>query len=228
MCGSRDPDGRSVDDVQTDDAMNALMAAWRGEPEDRRAVPGVRAALLVRYADAIDSGAIGAGELLGAACNLMERIGEGTVEPNAAVVDALGEAVDRMEYGDVGELVERLDAYASGLTDLEFGDAVSVEASAYHEPPLLTVRDDGLRVKPGSFEAAASEAPPSALPVVVDAWKAVGDDLRGQLASVLSIAGSNSTSELHRLAVALQGAIDATERLNRILAKHVRHDEGLG
>lgn len=207
--------------------MDSAIAAWRDDPADRRALAGVRAELLARYANAVQSGVGGLGELVRAASNLIDRVGEGTVEPNEAVAAALADAAGRIgdpatEEGEVDDVVTRLDVAASGLTDLEFGDAGPSREPLSDQPPLLTVRHDGARVKPGSFEADAEvgEAPPSELPVLVDAWEAVGDHLRGQLASVRSIADTNADPELRRLAVTLQGTVETIERLNRILASY--------
>ena len=222
--------GQSADSEETRGAMNLVVAAWRSDPGDLRALTGVRAEFLARYANAIQSGAGDVGELFRAACNLMDRVGEGTVEPNDAVVAALGDAAARI--GDptqalgsgVDELVERLDAYASGLTDFEFGEARPSSQTVPAEPPLLTVRHDGARVTPGSF--GATSAPHSELPVLVDAWAAVGDHLRGQLESVRSIAGPNADPELRRLSMALNGVVETIERLNRTLAAYARRVDG--
>ena len=214
--------------------MDLAITAWRGESGDPRALAGVRAEFLARYADAVQSRAGGIGDLLRAASNLMDRIGEGTVEPNQAVVAALGAAADRMgdptatEASGVGEMVERLDAYASGLTDIEFGEALPSRKPASGEPPLLTVRHDGVRVKPGFFEATTDpgEEPPSELPVLVDAWAAIGDHLRGQLESLRSIADASPDPELRRLSIVLQGAVETIDGLNRTLAEYARRVGG--
>ena len=221
---------KSANSGETRDATDWVIRAWRSDPADRRALAGVRAEFLARYANAIQSGAGGLGELLRAASNLMDRVGEGTVQPNQAVVAGLAAAADRMgdptpvEASGVGELVERLDAYASGLTDIEFGEALPSREPARGEPPLLTVRHDGVRVKPGFFEATSDpdEVPASELPVLVDAWEAVGVYLRGQLESVRAIADASADSELRRHAVALQGAVETIEGLNRTLAEYAR------
>lgn len=215
-------------DSETGDAMGAMIAAWRSDPGDRRALTGVRAGVLARYADAIQAGTEGVGELLRAASNLMDRVEEGTVEPNEAVVDALGDAAGRiddpaMAGSGVEELVERLDAFASGLTDLEIGEALPSKNSAPAEPPLLTMRHDGSRVKPGSFEpTSASDVPASELPVLIEAWEAIGDHLRGQLEPVRLIAETTRDPRLRRLSIALEGALETIERLNRTLAGYAR------
>ncbi|MCY3623077.1 MAG: hypothetical protein OXH68_15390 [Gammaproteobacteria bacterium] len=225
---------QSADSEQTRDPVDEVIAAWCSDPGDRCALAGVRAEFLARYASAIQSGAGDVGELLRAASNLIDRVGEGTVEPNEAVVAGLDAAAGRiddpthaMAASGVEELVERLDAYASGLTDFELGEARPSRGTVAAEPPLLTVRHDGARVKPGSFEATSpGEVPPSELPVLVDAWKAVGEHLRGQLESARSIAGTNADPELRRLSIALQGVVETVERLNRTLAAYARRVGG--
>lgn len=224
--------GQTIDSNES--AKDLVIAAWCADPGDQRALAGVRADLLARYANAIQSGAGDVDELLRAACNLMDRVGEGTVEPNDAVVAALGDAVGligdpthAMEESVIDELVERLDAYASGLTDFELGEALPSESAVPAEPPLLTVRHDGVRVRPGSFEAtSALGVPPSELPVLVDAWEAVVEQLRGQLQSVSSIADTNAEPELRRLSIALQGVVETIERLNLTLAAYARRVGG--
>lgn len=228
--------------------MDLAIAAWRSDPGDRGALAGVRAEFLARYANAIQSGAGDVGELHRAVSNLMDRVGEGTVEPNDALVAALADAANRMgdptramEGTGVGDLVERLDAYASGLTDIEFGEAAPPDKSVPAEPPLLTVRHDGVRVRPGSFEATEpsagvreghaprkeepGEAPPSELSVLVDAWEAVGDHLRGRLESARSV-DTNADPELRRLTMALEGVVETIERLNRTMAAYARRVGG--
>ena len=226
--------GQTADSEETRHALDRVIAAWRSEPGDRRALAGVRAEFLARYASAIQSGAGGIGELLRAASNLMDRVGEGTVEPNRAVVAALGDAAGRM--GDsthamgrgVDELVEQLDAYASGLTDFELGGALPSTRAVSAEPPLLTVRHDGARLKPGSFEAtsAPGEVSPSELPVLVDAWAAVGDQLRGLMESVRSLADTNGDPEMRRVSITLEGVVATIEGLNRTLAAYARRVGG--
>ncbi len=227
--------GRSAASDATLDAADAAIAAWRDDPGDRRVLAGVRAALLATHASAVQTGVEGMGELVRAASNLIDRVGEGSVEPNAAVVAAFADAAGRMgdpsramEEGAVEELVERLDAAASGLTDLEFGDDRPARDPASGQPPLLTVRHDGVRVRPGWFEAdaQASGPPPSELPILVDAWQAVGDHLRGQLESVRSIAETNADPELRRLSTALEGVVGTMERLNRTMAGYARRIGG--
>lgn len=227
--------GQSADSEETGDPVDGVIAAWRSDPGDRRGLMGVRVEFLARYASAIQSGAGGVAGLVRAVSNLMDRVEEGTVEPNEAVVAALADAVGRigdptraMEGSGFDELVEQLDAYASGLTDFEFGEVRPSTKPVPPEPPLLTVRHDGARVKPGSFEAvsAPGEVPPSELPVLVDAWEAIGDHLRGQLESVRSIAETNADPELRRLSIALNGVVQTIERLNRTLAAYARRVGG--
>lgn len=220
---------RWADSDGTGDPESLAIAAWRDDPSDRRALTGVRAELLARYTDAVQSGVEGLDELVRAASNLIDRVGDGTVEPNQAVVAALADAAGRIgdparakEAGVVDDVVTRLDVAASGFGDLEVVDARGSEELPPDQPPLLTVRHDGTRVKPGFFEtdARAGDARPSELPVLVDAWKAIGDHLRGQMESLRSIADTNPDPEVRRVAIALQGAVEIIERLNRTLANY--------
>lgn len=230
---------KSAHGGETRDAIDWVIRAWRSDPADRRALAGVRAEFLARYANAIQSGAADVGELFRAVINLMDRVGEGTVEANEAVVTAVGDAAAltgdptrAILASDVGEVVERLDAYASGLTDIEFGEAPPPRELALGEPPLLTVRHDGVRVRPGGFEGLAprkmapGEVPSNELPVLVDAWEAIGDHLRGQLESVRSLADTSPDPELHRLSMALQSAVETIERLNQTMAAYARRVGG--
>lgn len=226
------PSGDNVEvEVERRDAMDSAIAAWRGDPASRRALAAVRAGLAVRHANAILSGAQGVGELARAAANLLARIRDGTVQPNRAVVDALAAAASRVADpgpvpgdGGVDDQVERLDAYASGLTDLEFGDLRPEGASIRREPPLLTLRHDGVRVQPGSFGTPSGDSGPQAgvLPILVDASEAIADHIRGQIETVLAVAGENAVPELRRLATDLQDAVDNVETLNRTLAEYAR------
>lgn len=226
--------GQSADSEGTRDPVDEVIAAWRSDPVDRRALMGVRVEFLARYASAIQSGAGVVEDLARAVSNLMDRLKEGTVEPNEAVVAALVDAVGRighptraMDGSGIDELVERLDAYASGLSDSELGDALPPTRAVPAEPPLLTVRHDGARVKPGSFEAvsAPGEVPLSELPVLVDAWEAIGDHLRGQLEAIRSTE-TNPDPELRRLSIALKGVVETIERLNQTLAAYARRVGG--
>ena len=226
--------GRSKGSDATVDAVDAALAAWREDPGDIRTLAGVRAALLATHASAVQTGVEGIGELVRAASNLIDRVGEGSVEPNAAVVTAFADAVGRIADPNrtvertVDELVERLDAAASGLSDLEFSDDRQAKEPASGQPPLLTVRHDGVQVRPGSFEADAepSAPPPSELPILLDAWVALGEHLRGQLESVRSLADANADPELRRLHIALQGSVEIIERLTRILATYANRAGG--
>lgn len=219
--------GRSADSVGND-AMDATIAAWRSDPGNRRAVAVVRAGLLARYANAVQSENPGVGELARAAANLLDRVGEGTVEPSLAIVDALADAAGRLGdpegAGAIDHQVERLDAYASGLTELEFDDAPNRGESVRDGPPLLTVRHDGVRVTPGFFEAAsdAGGTDASELPILIDAWEALGECVRGQLEPLRTAAENHADPELRQLAGNLQGVVDTIDRLNRILAEYAR------
>ena len=227
---------RQADPAREDRTADLAIAAWRGKPEDGHALAGVRAAMLAWHANAIQAEAGGGEtgreavrELARSVCNLLDRVREGRVDPNTVVVDAVAGAAGllaastvRVDHAAVGDLAERLDAYASGLTDLEFEDSRGPGEPASNEPPLLTVRHDGVRVTPGSFDTAPGAGDQAdELPVLVDAWQAVAVQLRGHLRSVRAI-DERTDAKLPRLGDELQAAVDTVERLNRMLAAYVR------
>ena len=226
-------------DRVADRGMDLAIAAWRGKPDDGGALAGVRASMLASHANAIQAEAGGETgreplrELARSVCNLLDRVREGRVDPNAAVVDAVAGAAGLLadptasaNDAAVGDLAERLDAYASGLTDLEFEDSRGPGEPASNEPPLLTVRHDGVRVTPGSFDTAPGAGDQAdELPVLVDAWQAVAVQLRGHLRSVRAI-DQRTDAKLPRLGDELQAAVDTVERLNRMLAAYARRASG--
>ena len=206
------------------DALTRAVALWRGDPGDPGTLAGTRAAFLVLQLDAILAPAERVGELARSVSNLLDRIGEGTVEPNGAVVDAVSEAVDRLPYlpddapGAADDLLERIDAYASGMTDMEFDSTQATEGA--DEPPLLTVRDDGVSVTPGMFDASdtANAQERYELPIIAAAVQAIGDQLGGQLDALKAIADAGAGGELRRLAKELRATLATIEGLGRSLA----------
>ena len=214
--------------------MDLAIAAWRRKPEDVHALAGVRAVLLACRANAMQAEADAVGDLsrdlARSVCNLLDRIREGTVDPGETVVDEvadaarlLGDLTHPPDEAAVGTLVERLDAYASGLTDLEFEGAPDRGERLGNEPPLLTVRHDGVRVTPGSFDAASqTEEGGSELAVLLDAWEAIAVQLRGQLTAVRANDMDSTDRKLRRLAESLQTTVDTVERLNQVLATYAR------
>lgn len=215
--------------------MEAVIDAWRGDPACRHTLAGVRAGFLARQADAVQTGDDSVGELAHSVCNLLERIREGAVEPNTATVEAVADAAERIAdpgrdgaAAAAGYLMERLDAYASGSTEEELGFEPMQRQAARDEPPLLTVRHDGVRVTPGSFEVApaAGDGQARELSVLVEAWEAVGDQLQGELASLCTLAEGTADLELRRLAGTLQAARETIDRLTRTLSRHVRRCAG--
>ena len=229
--------GEASENRGEDRATGAAIAAWRRRPEDAHALAGVRALLLARRANAIQAGAGGVGDhardLARSVCNLLDRIREGMVDPSessiGAVADAaglLGNLTQGLDDATVGILVERLDAYASGLTDLELEDSQD-RGGLGNEPPLLTVRHDGVRVTPGSFDAASeTEDLGGELAVLLDAWEAIAVQLHGQVTAVRAIDMDGANRRLRRLAESLQTTVDTVERLHQVLASYARRVSG--
>ena len=230
--------GEASENRGEDRATDAAIAAWRRRPQDAHALAGVRALLLACRANAIQAGAGGVGDhardLARSVCNLLDRIREGTVDPNestiGAVADAaglLGNLTQGLDDATVGILVERLDAYASGLTGLELEDSQDRGERLGNEPPLLTVRHDGARVTPGSFDVASeTEDLGSELAVLLDAWEAIALQLHGQVTAVRAIDMDGANRRLRRLAESLQTTVDTVERLHRVLASYARRVSG--
>lgn len=218
--------GRTDENVAQSDALDRAIEAWRGDMDDGRALAGVRAGFLARQADALQSRAEALAELARATANLLDRIGEGTVEPTAAIADALADAAARLrdpaddvEANAVGDAAERLDAFASGLPELGLDDAASGE-SPRDVLPLLTVRHDGVRVRPGSFEVESDVGPASELTVLADACGAIAEYLGGQLEAMRATADAGPEPDLRRITVALECAVDSIARVGRTLARY--------
>ena len=94
-----------------------------------------------------------AGQLPRAIEHLLQGLVAGTVAPNMAAVELLVDACSALTGADTDrelQLIERLDAFASGLGDVPM-DLEPAPARA-PEPPLLTVREDGSRIVPGAFD----------------------------------------------------------------------------
>ena len=98
-------------------------------------------------------------QLVAAAKNLLDRLIEGAVEANEQSATLLGQASFALREGgpDRRDIVDQLDAFASGLDSLDEpppapAPSESVQDQQRLEPPLLTIRDDGTRVEPGAFE----------------------------------------------------------------------------
>ena len=90
--------------------------------------------------------------------NLLDRLIEGAVEANEQSATLLGQASFALREGgpDRRDIVDQLDAFASGLDSLDEPPPAPAPSESVQEqrlePPLLTIRDDGTRVEPGAFE----------------------------------------------------------------------------
>lgn len=158
-------------------------------------------------------------ELAAAAVYLIDRIADGSVTPTADATGLLREA--QASFGESDEsqrlaLVERLDACAAGLGDVAPGG----DPPATREPPLLTIREDGANVLPGTFgpapkarlNDAIDQAPELAgVQAAVAALEAACKQLTAQVGTLELLAGE----DLQRLAseiVATCSAIDSQQR----------------
>lgn len=213
------------------------LARWAAQPGNVKALRRLRAEFEA-------AATVPAAELAAAAVNLIERIADGSVAATASATRLLGEAWAGL--GDPDELrrvalVERLDAYASGLGDEVPPETDDRPASATPEPPLLTIRADGTSVLPGTFEPAPA-ADPAPAPVAdtgpsaqeptaaaasgqglaaVDQLRAVATALEvacGQLAAQIGTLELLAGEDLQRLASELSATSSAIERQRRALA----------
>ena len=217
----------------TNDGLANAVRQWRADPSDAATLAGVRAEFLVGQAVAAATGGRGGVELARSVVNLLDRLCEGTVEPNAEIVAAVRKAAARLaelagEMAGSGsrdtalvDLVERIDAYASGLTDLKFEDAED-GTDGRHGPPLLTVRHDGARVTPGSFDvdACVDAREHDPLPVIVEALQALADRCSWQLESLEAVAAKDADTggTLRHLVDELYATGASIDRLRQALA----------
>ena len=125
------------------------LACLVHDPSDAVALAQLHAAF-----KALLAGSDEAGQLPRAIEHLLQGLVAGTVAPNMAAVELLVDACSALTGADADrelQLVERLDAFASGLGDVPM-DLEPAPARA-PEPPLLTIREDGSRIVPGAFDA---------------------------------------------------------------------------
>ena len=122
-------------------------------------------------------------QLVAAAKNLLDRLIEGAIEANEQSATLLGQASFALREGgpDRRDIVDQLDALASGLDSLDEPPPAPAPSEPVQEqrlePPLLTIRDDGTRVEPGSFEPEEEQRTQAAA-----AAEASGDDQGDQKA----------------------------------------------
>ena len=144
------------------DDLKPWLASLVRDPNDAIALAQVQAAFDTLLA-ASSAGEID--QLPRAIQNLLRRLTDGTIAPNMAAAkllaaEACSTSTD-VDSDDALQLIERLDAFASGLGDVPV-DSEPVPRRR-SEPPLLTMREDGSRVLPGTFDATPSVASAASL-----------------------------------------------------------------
>ncbi len=204
-----------------DEALAPILEEWRADPADPDAIAGIRAGFLVLHAIAGHSRSKAVDELARSVANLFDRLHDGTVDPTPDAVSLVAEAVsclpgidDDLESGVVGRfglLVERIDAFASGLAEVPIETDAPSQGNP-GDPPLLTVRHDGVRVTPGSFDA--SPTPTAPAPAIQGALAALADRLRCQVDTLSTLAyGDPDPEEIERLARRLAATAGLVQRL---------------
>ncbi|MYD96483.1 MAG: hypothetical protein F4X98_03730 [Gammaproteobacteria bacterium] len=209
-----------------DKALDRTLEDWRADPTDADTIASMRAAFLVLQAISEHSHGNAADQLARSVANLLDRLHDGTVDPTPEAVSLVAEAVshlpgidDEVESevsGPSASLVERIDAFASGLAGVPI-EADSSPAGDPSDPPLLTVRHDGVRVTPGSFDSIpTSTAPTAAVPA---ALAAVADQLRFLIDTLTTMAdGDPDPDEIEHLARRLAATADLVQRLKSVVS----------
>ena len=147
------------------DRTRPALERLAGDPNDVDALERLRSAF-----DSLDSPQMGpdAALLPVAARNLIDRLLDGIVAADAQSTKLLANACFALGGSEQERLdvIDQLDAFASGLGELPEAPAPPLLASAQpprQEPPMLTVRHDGTRVNPGAFDVDAGVAEPPQL-----------------------------------------------------------------
>ena len=149
--------------------------------------------------------------------NLLDRMLDGAIAVDDATVGLLAEASNGLTADDESaylSLVEQLDAIASGVPGSSFeaegqldwladaNESAQVDAAS-NEPPLLTVRHDGTRVRPGAFEPSAEtdsetapphREPPTGLVELATALETAAVRLNSQTSTLNLVAGPEMQS----------------------------------
>ena len=151
--------------------------------------------------------------------NLVDRLLDGTIAPDAKISTLVAEAcmaASDASPASLDDLIERLDLAASGMADVLLdAPGGSRVAPTVNEPPLLTVRHDGTLVTPGSFDLDAvvetARSAPAAISVThfVDALASAVERLRSQVGALDLLAGA----ELEHLVGELAETAAEMERL---------------
>ena len=154
-------------------------------------------------------------------------------EPAARLV---AEAFSHLDDDDaqLGDLMERIDIFASGMTDTALGDIG--ESPARNDPPVLTEREDGSRIKPGQFDdqhpadPGREDEPPrlpewpaeppssTSVKAIVDALDAAVRQLRDQLRGLAAHAQATDAEDFQRAMRELSTTAAELERLKEALA----------
>ena len=169
------------------------LACLVHDPSDAVALEQLHAAF-----KALLEGTDEAGQLPRAIEHLLQGLVAGTIAPNLAAVELLVEACPALSGADAArelQLVERLDAFASGLGDVPMDD-LEPAPDRRPEPPLLTIREDGSAITPGAFDAEPAAQSPMAAAEIVAALEPAVDRLGTQVGTLELLAGP----DLERLA----------------------------
>ena len=97
-----------------------------------------------------------------AAENLLSAQLEGFVTPSSETAELAAAAAQALADGETGtraDLVERLDAVASGMSGVDL-DPLPPSDNAIPSPPVLTEREDGTFVNAGTFPEEPADNPP--------------------------------------------------------------------
>lgn len=210
-----------------DKALDRTLEDWRADPTDADIIAGLRAEFLVLQAISGHSPVKAVDQLARSVANLLDRLHDGTVDPTPEAVSLVAEAVshlpgiDDQVESDVAvpsvSLVERIDAFASGLAGVPI-DTDPPAAGNPGDPPLLTVRHDGVRVSPGSFDSSPSSTAPAA--AVPAALAAVADRLRCLVDTLTTMADGNpDPEEIEHLARRLAATADLVQRLKSAVSR---------
>ena len=136
--------------------MEANLGRLTREPSNAGALNGLRAA----FADArAEAGRGPVGELARSAENLLGAQLDGWVSPTTEAAELICQAARGLFALDAVQrtnLAERMDAVASGMSDLLLANLPPARPQI-PEPPMLTEREDGTMISPGMFADATPD-----------------------------------------------------------------------
>ena len=159
--------------------------------------------------------------------NLLDRLHDGTVDPSSDAVSLVAEAVSGLPgidediesdvAGRIGSIVERIDAFSSGLAGVPIETDAPPEGNP-GDPPLLTVRHDGVRVTPGTFDSIPDST--ARAPAIQTALAALADRLRFLVDTLATMAdGDPDPDEIERLARRLAATAGLIQRLKSVVSR---------